>query len=164
VAGCPAQAIEMEGMQIVTQMVKRMNKSAVDKTTSQSTAQLIVFGCTRSAGQAYALTRLTGRTLPKGVEFIEVPCGGTISSQHLLAAFDAGADGVMLCTCHTDNCKSEIGNRMACKRADSARNLLTGAGVESDRLTITSLAANMGNELYTMITAFVDRIEGLSRK
>ena len=28
-------------------------------------------------------------------------------------AFDAGADGVMLCTCHSDNCQSEIGNRIA---------------------------------------------------
>ena len=57
--------------------------------------QVIVFGCTRSAGQALALSRQAGHVLPRGVQLVEVPCGGTISSRHLLAAFDAGADGVM---------------------------------------------------------------------
>jgi coenzyme F420-reducing hydrogenase delta subunit len=122
----------------------------------------MVFGCARSAGQARTLSRLTGHTLPTGVQFVEVPCGGTISSRHLLAAFDAGADGVMLFTCHTDNCQSEIGNQMARKRTDAVRDLLQAAGVESDRLAIASVAANMGNEFTFMINAFVDRIKALN--
>ncbi len=162
-AGCPARAIEMEGVQIGTDVYRRIRKPVVKADKSEEIPQVLVFGCTRSAGQAYRLSGLIGHTMPKGLQFIEVPCGGTISSRHLLAAFDAGADGVMLCTCHTDNCKSEIGNRLARKRADSARNLLTAAGVESDRLNIAAVAANMGNEFTFMINAFVDRINVLNR-
>uniref|UniRef100_UPI0035654AF3 hydrogenase iron-sulfur subunit n=1 Tax=Desulfosarcina sp. TaxID=2027861 RepID=UPI0035654AF3 len=74
----------------------------------------------------------------------------------------AGADGVMLCTCHTDNCRSDIGNQVARKRADSVRNLLKEAGVDVSRLNIASVAANMGNEFSWMINAFADRIKALS--
>ena len=161
-ASCPARAIEMQGVHISADVYQRVRKPAVKEDASENVPQVMVFGCTRSAGQARVLARLTGHSLPKGVKFVEVSCGGTISSRHLLAAFDAGADGVMLCTCHTDNCKSEIGNLVARKRAGSVRNLLHGAGVESGRLNITSVAANMGNEFTFMINDFVDRIQALN--
>jgi len=162
VAGCPARAIEMEGMQIGADVYRRLRKPVVAEDAPAGSPQVMVFGCTRSAGQALALSRLTGHILPQGVTFIEAPCGGTISSRHLLAAFDAGADGVMLCTCHTDNCRSEIGNQVARKRADSVRNLLEEAGVDGSRLNIASVAANMGNDFTFMINAFVDRIKALN--
>ncbi len=159
VAGCPARAIEMKGVQIGEDIYRRLQKPVVAEDVPAGPPQVMVFGCTRSAGQALALSRQTGHVLPRGVQFVEVPCGGTISSHHLLAAFDAGADGVMLCTCHTDNCRSEIGNRVARKRTDSVRNLLKEAGVDGSRLNIASVAANMGNEFNFMIKAFVDRIK-----
>lgn len=163
VAGCPARAIEMEGLPIGAEVYRRLRKPDANKEVAERMPKVMVFGCARSAGKARTLSRLSGHTLPRGVQFIEVPCGGTISTGLLLEAFDAGADGVMLCTCHTDNCQSEIGNQVARRRADSARNLLKGAGVESDRLNITSVAANMGNEFTFMLHAFVDRINALNR-
>jgi quinone-modifying oxidoreductase subunit QmoB len=161
VAGCPARAIDMEGVQIGAEVKNRMRKPAFNADATGGTPQVMVFGCTRSAGQAYALARMMGHTLPEGIHFIEVPCGGSISSGHLLAAFDDGADGVMLCTCHTDNCQSEVGNRVARQRAESVRDLLTAAGVAPDRLDVTTVAANMGNEWVAMIHGFVDRILAL---
>jgi coenzyme F420-reducing hydrogenase delta subunit len=99
--------------------------------------------------------------LPEGVGFIEVPCGGTVSSRNLLDAFESGADGVMLCTCHGDNCQSEIGNRIARKRADGVVQLLAAAGVQTQRLCVASVAANMGVELADMIGAFAEAVAGL---
>jgi coenzyme F420-reducing hydrogenase delta subunit/heterodisulfide reductase subunit A-like polyferredoxin len=161
VAGCPARAIEMEGVQIGADVYRRIRRPVVAEDAPAGPPQVMVFGCTRSAGQALRLSRQAGHVLPRGIQFVEVPCGGTISSRHLLAAFDAGADGVMLCTCHTDNCKSEIGNQVARKRAGSVRNLLKEAGVDGSRLDIASVAANMGNEFTFMINDFVDRIKAL---
>ena len=162
VAGCPARAIEMDGVRISADVYRRLQKHAAAKDVPADPPQVMVFGCTRSAGQALALSRQAGHVLPGGVQLVEVPCGGTISSRHLLAAFDAGADGVMLCTCHTDNCRSEIGNQVARKRAESVRNLLKEAGVDGSRLDIVSVAANMGNEFTFMINALVDRIKALN--
>ena len=160
-AGCPARAIDMEGVQIDAEVDDRMRKASVKAGLPAGTAPVLVFGCARSAGQAYEVSRIMGHTLPKGVHFVEVPCGGSISSRHLLAAFEAGARGVMLCICHTDNCQSEIGNRVARRRAESAGELLTAAGMETDRLAVAPVAANMGNELVAMINGFVDRINAI---
>ena len=60
--------------------------------------------------------------------------------------------------CHTDNCQSDIGNRMAHKRAEWVKEQLIATGIESGRLNVTSLAANMGNEFVAMVNGFVERI------
>jgi coenzyme F420-reducing hydrogenase delta subunit/Pyruvate/2-oxoacid:ferredoxin oxidoreductase delta subunit len=163
-AGCPARAIDMDGMQISTDLKQWRRRPPLISGSSEEIPMILVFGCGRSAGQAYQLTRMMGYGMPEGVRFIEVPCSGSISSRHLLAAFDAGADGVMLFTCHIDNCKSDKGNKLACKRADSALILLNEAGIENDRLDVSSLAANMANEFYMRVNEFVDRIRSLNNK
>lgn len=161
-AGCPARAIDMDGMQISTDLKQWQPLPPCSSGSSETVPKILVFGCGRSAGQAHQLTQMMGYGMPEGVRFIEVPCSGSISSRHLLAAIDAGADGVMLCTCHTDNCKSDRGNKLACKRADSALTLLSEAGIENDRLEVSSFAANMANEFYLRVNEFVGRIRSFN--
>jgi coenzyme F420-reducing hydrogenase delta subunit/Pyruvate/2-oxoacid:ferredoxin oxidoreductase delta subunit len=161
-AGCPARAIEMDGLQISTDSKAWRQPPPPHGEHPKTIPNVWVLGCSRSAGQALQLTRTMGCVMPPGVRFIEVPCSGSISSRHLLAAFDAGTDGVMLCTCHTDNCMSDRGNRLARKRADSALYLLKAAGIEKDRLEVSSLAANMANEFYLRVNEFVERIRSLN--
>ncbi len=155
-AGCPGRAIEMEGVHIGLETIQRMNHLLA--ITFVEKPRIVVFGCMRSAGQSHTLIQVSGQALPEGVGFVEIPCGGTIAGRHLLGAFEAGADGVMLCICHTDNCQSEIGNVVARKRAESTRDLLASAGVETERLRIVSLSANMGNEFVYRIKAFIKDI------
>jgi coenzyme F420-reducing hydrogenase delta subunit/NAD-dependent dihydropyrimidine dehydrogenase PreA subunit len=161
-AGCPAGAIEMEGLQIRADIERHLQPIA-SPTDDLAAAppRILVYGCSRSAGQALELARLSGRALPEGVGFIEVPCGGTVSGRHLLDAFESGADGVMLCTCHSDNCQSEVGNHIARKRADGVKQLLASAGVQGQRLRLSSVAANMGTELAATIVAFAESVAGL---
>lgn len=163
-ASCPARAIDVSGLTISSDLNKSVKKSSIAQEEIPDTFRVTVFGCARSAGQAFNLIRLAGRQLPKEIQFVEVPCGGAISERHLLAAFEAGSDGVMLCTCHTGNCRSEQGNHLARKRADSARKVLEMAGIESERFEITSIAANMGNEFYFMIKTFSNRVSGIKGK
>ena len=160
-AGCPAGAIEMEGLQIRTDIDGHLTTDESVKDDSTAPPRILVYACTRSAGRALELARLSGTPLPEGIGFIEVPCGGTVSSGNLLDAFESGADGVMLCTCHGDNCQSEIGNRIASKRADGVVQLLAAAGVQAQRLCVVSVAANMGVELADMIGAFAEALAGL---
>lgn len=159
VSGCPARAIDMEGHHIRPE-IDAWGQAADEKPqTPDSSAMVMVLGCSRSAGQARQLAIQAGRTMPEEVRFIEIPCGGAVSHRHLLAAFEAGADGVMLCTCHAGNCRAEIGNILAGKRAQMALEILEAAGVERHRLKVTSVAANMGNEFYFEVKAFAGRIK-----
>lgn len=158
VAGCPAHAIGMEGVEIDIDIKRRLEAEPDDARSPTQTPQIMVFGCARSAGQALGLIRTMGKRLPNGVQIVEVPCGGSIASRHVLNAFERGADGVMLCICHNDNCRSQTGNLILRQRVASMHNLLSSAGLESDRLRIAPVAANMGNELAEMIASFVREI------
>jgi coenzyme F420-reducing hydrogenase delta subunit/Pyruvate/2-oxoacid:ferredoxin oxidoreductase delta subunit len=162
-AGCPARAIDMQGLQLGADTQAWVKIAEAQNDSSDPMPKLMIFGCSRSAGQAWKLIRLMGYSMPSGVRFIEVPCGGTISTRNLMAAFDAGMDAVMLCTCHTDNCRSDKGNLLARKRAQCAADLLRCAGVESQRLYVASVAANMGNEFYMMVNQWRDRIKALHK-
>ena len=162
VAACPARAIDMEGVPVGADIQHRLRQPHAVDERPDPPLQIVVFGCTRSAGLAHAAACQAGRELPQGVRFIEVPCGGTVAQGHLLEAFEAGADGVMLCTCHTGNCQADIGNQLARQRAAATLELLATAGMEKGRLGVTSVAANMSNELALMITDFTEDIRSLN--
>ncbi len=158
-AACPGRAIDVQGDEIETQL-QQMAQSAQKTVESQRfLPQLVAFCCARSAAKARKLALFMGHTLPEGMLFIDSICGGSISTYHLLSAFDAGADGVMLLTCHTDNCHSEKGNQHARKRADTVLQTLKMAGVETERLELSTLASNMGSEFARIIQKFENRIK-----
>ena len=153
-ASCPAHAIEMEGVSIDDRLQAPLQTVLPVQTDALRSDHITVFACSRSAVHAIGLTHLSGRSLPAGLQVVEVPCGGTIATGHILAAFDAGADGVMVCPCHTDNCHSQTGNRVAGKRVAVAQDLLQSAGIDPDRLRIAPLAANMGAEFAHKVNGF----------
>lgn len=160
-AGCPARAIEIQGVHF-TQLRERI--SHLPESTKGAEAfepRLVLFCCSRSAGQAHRLASDMGACLPSGTTVVDVPCGGAVSVKYLLGAFDAGADGVMLCTCHQDNCRSQQGSSHARKRVDAALDILNMAGMESERLQVFGLAANMGAEFVRAVEVFYDTIHAL---
>ncbi len=105
---------------------------------------ITAFCCSRSAAGAWELATCEGQRLPQGLRVISVPCGGGIALEHLLAAFRKGADGVLVLTCHTGNCHSENGNRFAGQRVARTWDLLPQVGLEPERLSVKTLASNMG--------------------
>jgi len=159
-AGCPGKAIEMVGHHLGPEASNRFRP--LPSTIPSQAPRIVVFGCSRSAGRANALIRLSGHTLPAGTQMIEVPCAGTVAGSDLLNAFEAGAEGVMLCTCHTGNCQSEVGNQVARKRAGSTRKLLQAGGMQAEKLRVTSVAANMGLEFAYQMNAFAEDIKQLN--
>ena len=161
-AGCPARAIDIQGVHIHSDLDRFFRRAEAASGKSAEQQRMVVFGCSRSAGRAHQLAVNMGAGLPPGVRFVEIPCGGTISSRHLLAAFDAGADGVLVCTCHTDNCKSEVGNRHARRQGAAAAKVLQMAGIEQERLMVASVAANMGREFCSLVDSFSGQISRFS--
>ena len=157
-AVCPARAIDVEGLQVKQALdgLSQLPVSAGGEKTYEP--RIALFGCARSAGPARNLAVVGGSILAPGVKFIEVPCGGAISLHHLLTAFEGGADGVLLCTCHPDNCKSQEGSGQARKKAAAALPVLTSSGIQSERLQISTLAANMGAEFFRMVEEFRQKI------
>jgi coenzyme F420-reducing hydrogenase delta subunit len=102
-----------------------------------------------------------GLDLPKGMRVIEIPCGGIVSLDYVFAALRANADGVMIITCHEDNCNSEQGNIYAKHRVASIADMLSQMGFERDRLMLASVASNMGKTFSDMTQDFEKTIKSL---
>ncbi len=159
-AGCPARAIDVQGLQI-REALDGPIRPPIGADGETYEPRIMLFCCTRSAGLARTLAIAGGNIPSPGARVIEVPCGGSVSMNHLLSAFEAGADGVLLMTCHSDNCKSQQGSGQARKRAAAALQALTTFGIENERLQVETLAANMGVEFFRITEAFHWKIKDL---
>jgi len=62
------------------------------------------------------------------------PCTGKIEENYLLAAFEQGVDGVIVAGCLEGGCHFLEGNLRARKRVGRAKQFLSEAGVEQERL------------------------------
>ena len=117
--------------------------------------------CARSGALAHQQAICRGFPLPQNLQVIQVPCGGHVSSNQLLKLFSMGADGVLVFVCHEGNCYSEEGNRLAKKRIEKTRSILTQVGLDPQRIRLSAMAANMGFAFSKTVHAFKKELHEL---
>jgi coenzyme F420-reducing hydrogenase delta subunit/Pyruvate/2-oxoacid:ferredoxin oxidoreductase delta subunit len=156
VAECPRGAIQLGSIRTVS---AEKNTAISASETPAHDPGVVVFACARSADKARQLAEGHGQKTPVDLKVVTVPCAGAVSVQHILSAFAAGAAGVMVLTCHVDNCHSETGNLRARQRVDCLVDHLDRMGYGGDRLEIATLAANMPTEYADMIREFSQKIQ-----
>jgi quinone-modifying oxidoreductase subunit QmoB len=159
-AECPRGAIQVPELTqpaIAGQIADLKNTGVLDR----EQPFIVAFCCSRSASLARDMALDQGRSLPEGLAVVEVACGGGISTPHLLAAFQNGADGVAVLTCHPGNCHSEHGNTYAHRRIEPLHEWLPGIGLDRHRLMTATLASNMGSAFAQILTDFAARIQQL---
>lgn len=116
--------------------------------------RIVLIGCEHSAGVAVEELAKSGRALPANVEWVSVHCGGNIDELHLLRAFEAGADQVMVLACCKGACRSLEGSNWAEKRVAAARALLEEAGIAGWRLAFYNIAPTMSADLLHWLESF----------
>lgn len=153
---CPAKAIRIEDLRVQT--ISESLQPLPGKENASFTPFLVAFCCSRSAGRAKELADLSGMPLPERLLIVQVPCSGSISLEHLMAAFQHHADGVLVFTCHQGNCHSQKGNIMAGQRTTHLKNILKQIGTDPNRLVLKTLASNMAAEFAETACAFEKKI------
>ncbi len=158
-AECPKGSITMQGLSLAD-IVSNINegKPARDE---KGSPLIIAFCCSRSAAGSYRLASDMSFPLPDGLRVIELPCAGSVSIEHIFAAFKNNADGVMVLTCHEGNCFSEHGNIYAKNRVNVMAGRLAEIGFETKRLMLGTLASNMGREFADMVNSFEKMVREL---
>jgi len=152
-AECPRTFITMTGPGISDDL-KKISISGVSGNSKDFTPAIIAFCCMRSAVKSGRLASEMGENLPEAFKIVEVPCAGGVSTDHILKAFLAGADGVLLLTCHNGNCHSDIGNLYAKTRAENVSERLHAMGFKKERLLVRTIAPNMGREFIGITKGF----------
>lgn len=153
VAECPKGAICLKTVSDADKPVRSIRSSRI-RSEGTFVPVIAVFCCNQSAADACVAASETGLDLPKGLKIINLPCGGSLSQEHILSAFRNGADGIMVLTCHKGNCYSETGNIHAWRRAGHVSDTLERIGLEKERLKIESIAANMGRAFFDLVRMF----------
>jgi len=119
VSACPGEAITLTPKAIT------LTPEAIPLTPEAIPApgavhrETVIFACKNSGVPA-----LQAATLPPDTSVVEMACGGAVSELDMLRAFLAGADQVLLLTCHADSC-AHVDNHQLC--TERARLLATTA-------------------------------------
>ncbi|MBU1742432.1 MAG: hydrogenase iron-sulfur subunit, partial [Proteobacteria bacterium] len=95
--------------------------------------------CTYTAADMAGSMRLQ---YPANVRVVKLLCTGRVDTKHLLAAFEAGADTVMVSGCELGDCHFLDGNYRAVKRVAETKRILEDAGVEPERLEMFHVGAS----------------------
>jgi coenzyme F420-reducing hydrogenase delta subunit len=141
-AECPRQAIRISGLE----PAELHALLGSERPPTDRRPRLTVLACARSGGPAVRAAAAAGPSWPAQVTLVEVPCAGSLGPEFLLAAFDRGADGVMVLACHDELCHGRTGNRLARARTEHTREFLRGCG-SPGQLQFRSVAANMDSEI-----------------
>lgn len=159
-AECPCHAITIPGL-AKADIAGQVLPENTPETENDFTPAITAFCCSRSAARAGELANCLGGRLPAGMKTVEVPCAGSVSLDHLFAAFEKGADGVLVLSCHPDNCHSERGNIFARNRIEYLQELCSQVGLDRERLAVSTLASNMGVEFREVVLGFEETLVGL---
>jgi len=159
-AECPREAIQVSGIEGFN-MDARMPEPKGPNNGADYMPTIFAFCCSRSAFPAGRLAECLNPAMPMGLKTIAIPCAGSLSLNHLLTGFRSGADGILVLTCHTDNCHARYGNQRACERAAMLQDQFAEIGFDKDRLQVGTLAANMGMAFIEIVFEFEKRLREL---
>jgi heterodisulfide reductase subunit A-like polyferredoxin/coenzyme F420-reducing hydrogenase delta subunit len=155
---CPMDAIQVGGFTDTD--LKEEIKQSIEP--DAKAPQIIAFCCRNSAFEAGQMSKTFNMPVPEGLKMIKVPCAGKIDLDYILTAFVEGADGVLVLTCHSGNCKSERGNIFAEWRVDDAHRMLEESGFGKERLQFATMASNTGRRFSAIVCDMEKTINNLA--
>jgi len=76
-----------------------------------------------------------------------VPCTGRLQPEHVLKAFESGADVVCAVACQEDNCHYLEGSKRCARRVDYLRSILEEIGLGGERLMLFHLPGTAAEDM-----------------
>ena len=118
---------------------------------------LVCTYCTYTAADMAGSARMQ---YPATVRIVKYLCTGRIDILHILKAFEAGADAVMVSGCEAGSCHFLEGNLRARERVEYAQKLLEEAGL-GGRLEMFEVAASDAPKWVAAVKEMTGRVEAL---
>ncbi len=114
--------------------------------------------CTYIAADAAGVAR--ARYSPN-VRLIRTMCSGRVDPQFVLAAFEKGADGVLLCGCHPRDCHYSAGNYKALRRYLLLKKMLAQMGYEDGRVRLEWISASESEKFRRVVEEMTQEVRRL---
>jgi coenzyme F420-reducing hydrogenase delta subunit len=135
-------------------MVNASAATCIAPDATSEAAAVAVFICANCARPAQAPPQ-GGRLRPVVPDFawpvpvqeILVPCTGRIQPEHVLKAFESGADAVCAVGCEEGNCHYVEGSKRCARRVEYVRSVLRQIGMDPARLLFFTLPGTAAEDL-----------------
>ena len=124
-------------------------------------ATIIAFCCNYCAYAAADLAGSRRMQYPAEIRVIHVPCTGKVEPEHILGAFEKGADGVLIAGCLEGGCHFLEGNLRAKKRSNFLKKTLDEIGLQGERLLMVNLSAAMAPTFVQRVNEIVETVHRL---
>ena len=109
--------------------------------------RVVCFSCKFSWGYLTDEDKLSSKI----DNWVPLICTGKIDATHILDAFSAGADGILILGCPEGDCHYQDGNYEAKKRVYLVRRLLESVGIEKERIRIELSADPQGERIPRLV-------------
>jgi F420-non-reducing hydrogenase iron-sulfur subunit len=111
--------------------------------------------CSYPAADGAGISRLQ---YPANVRIVRVMCGGRVNPAFVLRALELGADGVLVTTCHFEDCHYAFGARRAAENYQKVERVVQMLGLEKERLRLEWISAAEFPKFARVAQEFVDNI------
>jgi len=114
--------------------------------------------CSYPAADGAGVSRLQ---YPTNIRIIRVMCGGRVTPAFVLKAFEMGADGVLVATCHFEDCHYMFGARRAADVHKITERITEMLGIEKERLKLDWISSAESSKFARVATEFTEMIRKL---
>ena len=114
--------------------------------------------CSYPAADGAGVSRLQ---YPTNIRIVRVMCGGRVTPSFVLKAFELGADGVLVATCHFEDCHYMFGARKAAEVHKITEKLTEMLGIEKERLKLDWISSAEASKFAKVANDFTETIRKL---
>lgn len=158
VSSCPTKALELinNGFDTLHRQVSTIAREAPDGLKPLALA----FCCDECVYTTLDTVGLKHEKYHVGVVPIYVPCLSSVSLSHVLSAFQAGVEGVLLVGCPEGRCHFEKGLNRARGQLSVLKGVFEGLGLQPKRIRMVSVSGTMVEDFLRVCREFVDDLKG----
>jgi F420-non-reducing hydrogenase iron-sulfur subunit len=139
----------------------RLDAITVERAPTAFEPKVLAFVCNWCAYAGADKAGAAQLAYPANVRLVRVMCSGRVDAQHVLRAFDEGADGVLVLACHPGDCHYKEQNLRAVQRHRILLHLLRRSGIEESRCRMDFVSAAEGEKLARVAGEMVAEMKRL---
>jgi len=140
---------------------KRTGRSTNGHSNENFEPKIVAFCCNWCSYPAADGAGVSRLQYPTNIKIVRVMCGGRVTPSFVLKAFELGADGVLVATCHFEDCHYMFGARKAADVHKVTEKLTEMLGIEKGRLKLDWISSAEATKFARVAQEFTDTIRRL---
>ncbi len=147
--------------QSVKKIKERSDHSTVQRSKETFEPKIVAFCCNWCSYPAADGAGVSRLQYPTNIKIVRVMCGGRVTPSFVLKAFELGADGVLVATCHFEDCHYMFGARKAADVHKVTEKLTEMLGIEKERLMLDWISSAEASKFARVAREFTETIRKL---